>query len=492
MKSRLVHPATLVLFVIALGFGLRLFHLDAQSFWYDEAFSAGVARGTWAQILGNDFRSVHPTLYYVILRCWLAIGNSDFTIRLLSTLLGVAGIAAMYSLGKALFDDAVGLAAAAITAIAPYKIYYSQEARMYTLVFLLSSVLVLVYVRTVHTDSRRWWVAYTAAASLALSVHYFVGLLILGLHLHWLIHPTSQRKSWRRLAISDALIILVLLPQLVIFSGQAQRVTGDYWISKPTLGRLFSAPYALTLIQFPSEMLVPLAFAALLLLFIITHLQVARELARRGWDSAGLGLLLWTFWCPLLLAFLISQWVPVYVERSLMVVVPALYLLLSWGAVRTRERYVNLGLLLLVAAFAMNALHNWYFDPHFGKPPFRTAAHFLQETAATGEPILHTSDAGFLIFSHYAPDCGSYLLEGDPAPAVPVETYRLFGGEIIAKEELSAPRFWLVVALDNSVDFQRGLVDWFDARYTLRESHTLDGIYLRHYDGRQDLQGIFP
>jgi hypothetical protein len=76
-------------------------------------------------------------------------------------------------------------------------------------------------------------------------------------------------------------------------------------------------------------------------------------------------------------------------------------------------------------------------------------------------------------------------LEGDPAPAVPVETYELFGGEIIAKEEVYAAQFWLVVALDNSIDFQRGLVDWFDAHHTLRESYTLDGIHLRHYDGRQ-------
>lgn len=43
MKSRLADPGTLVLVVIALAFGVRLFHLDAQSFWYDEALSAGGA-----------------------------------------------------------------------------------------------------------------------------------------------------------------------------------------------------------------------------------------------------------------------------------------------------------------------------------------------------------------------------------------------------------------------------------------------------------------
>jgi len=168
MREHLMRPTTLVMVVIALGFGLRLFHLDAQSFWYDEAMSAGIARGTITQILGNDFYSPHPPLYFLTLHYWIAIGQSDFAIRLLSAILGVAGVAGMYSLGKALCDDTVGLASATIAAIAPYMIFYSQEARMYALVFLLSTMLLLSYVRMLYTDSRRWWVAYTLLATLSL------------------------------------------------------------------------------------------------------------------------------------------------------------------------------------------------------------------------------------------------------------------------------------------------------------------------------------
>ncbi len=57
MKSRFTHPATLVLVIIALGFGLQLFHLNAQSFWYDEAYSAQVARAddqTRHETCGSD------------------------------------------------------------------------------------------------------------------------------------------------------------------------------------------------------------------------------------------------------------------------------------------------------------------------------------------------------------------------------------------------------------------------------------------------------
>ncbi len=485
MKASLIRPATLVLAVILLGLGLRLFHLDDQSFWYDEAMSAGISRGTVTQILRNDFYSPHPPLYFLALHSWLAVDQSDFAIRLLSAMLGVAGIAGMFALGKALCDDTVGLVAATITAIAPYHVFYSQEARMYALLFLMSTLLLVSYARMLQTDSRRWWAAYTALAALSLNTHLFSGLLLLSLHLHFFVHGSPGRKPWRRLVISDGVVLLAFVPRFSILVAQARRVTGDFWIPRPGLAQLFSAPHAFILSQHISERLVSLAFALVLFLVIVTHLQIARAIAKREAHRAVLVLAIYAFWSPLLLAFLISQWRSVYLERTLIVAVPALYFLLGWGMTRTRERYVNVALALLVTLFAVNGLYNWYFNADFAKPPFRTAAQFVQDRVKPGEPVVHTSDAGFLIFAHYAQDCSGYLLEGDPDPGIPVDAYRLFGAEIIAKEDLPASPFWLVVALDNSIEFQMELADWFEERYQRVESYDFGGIDLRHYDEAQ-------
>jgi mannosyltransferase len=482
MSSLLSRTTVLALVIVALGFGLRLYRLDGQSFWYDEAMSAGIARGTITQILRNDFYSPHPPLYFLALHFWLSIDQSDLTIRLLSAMLGAAGIAGMYLLGKTLYDGTVGVVAATIVAMVPYQVFYSQEARMYALLFLLSTLLLSSYARMLDSGSPRWWAAYTALGALSLYTHLFSGLLLLSLHLHFVIFRTPRRKPWRRFATSDALIILAFIPRLRVTMIQAGRVAGNFWISRPSLAQLLSAPHAFTLSQYVSERLVPLAFAVVLFLFILTHLQVARDLAARGPETAALTLTLIAFWSPLLLTFVLSQWHPVYLERTLIVAVPGLYLTLSWGTARPKEHVINLILASMVAMFAVNGLWNWYMNRDFAKPDLRGAAQLLQEKVEPGEPILHTSDGAFLVFSHYAPDCRRYLLEGDPAPAVPVETYELFGGEIIAKEEANASQFWLVVALDNSIDFQRSLVVWFDAHHALRENYAVDGIYLRHYD----------
>jgi mannosyltransferase len=482
--KRLTRPTMVALAIVALGFGLRLYRLDAQSFWYDEAYSASVAGGAPAQIMFNRFHDVHPPLYHLVLHLWQMIDHSDFTLRLLSAMLGTAGIAALYALGKATFDQKVGLTAAAITCLAPYTVFYGQEARMYSLLLLLSSMLLLSYKRMLDTGSTRWWLAYTACVALSLYVQYISALLLLGLHLHFFVSQRRDRRRLVLLAAGDALALLTVAPQLAIFVAATEGVSQYQWPApqRPGIASLLSAPYALTLSQFTSDRLVTLSYAVVLLLFIITHLQLARQVVQRGDQSGQLMLLLWAFWTPLLAAFVMSQWRSIYRERALIVAVPALYLLLSWGVTRTKERYLNLVVLLLLGVFAVGGLHNWYFDPTFSKPPFRAAAQSLFDEVDSDRPILHSSDAAFLLFMRYAPQYEHYLVAGDPTPHMPIETYRLFGGEVVDRGEVTASELCLVVALEHSVEFQREVADWFDQHFHLVDARNFDGVILRHYE----------
>jgi uncharacterized membrane protein len=485
MKKCLVCHTALPLVIVALGFGLRLYHLDAQSFWYDEAYSASVAQGTPLQIISNRFSDVHPPLYYLTLHFWQYVDTGDFAVRLMSAMLGTAGIAAVYALGRTLFGQKVGLAAAAVTCLAPYTVFYGQEARMYSLVLLLSALLLLTYHRMLQTRSRRWWLAYAACGALSMYVQYVSALLLLGLHVHLLVTRRRDRDAWAVMVGTDAIILLAFAPQFATILGQARLVVGHQWTAPatPSFAQLLSAPYALTLSQFTSQRLIPLAFAVVLVLFIVSHLQVARQMVQ-GRDPGGqLSLMLCALWTPLLLAFALSRWQSIYRERALIVAVPALYLLLSWGVVKARERYFNLSCLLVLGVVALGGLHNWYFDPAFGKPSFRTVGEVLEAQACGTAPVVHTSDGALLILMRYAPHCEHFLLEGDPTPQLPLETYQALGARVTNREELPAGTFWLVVALDNSIEFQQEMADWIDERYPLAEEYEVEGIYLRRYEG---------
>jgi mannosyltransferase len=481
MKEKLLRPTALILAIVALGFGLRLFHLDSQSFWYDEAYSAEVSEKAPSRIFAGDFGDNHPPFHSLALHYWRYIGDSDFMLRLFSTVAGTLGIAAIYALGRCLVDHRVGLLAAGLTAILPYQVFYSQEVRLYSTLFLATTLLLIAYRQAVTRNSNRWWLAYTLCFIWGMYVQYWIAFTVIALHLHLLLNPRT-RRFWTKLMLADAFAVLAFSPWLAVFATRAHAIAaGGFWPEKPGLARLLSAPLGFTLSTFAGERVVPFAFATILFLLIVTHLQAVRQLARRRWDADSVILLLSAYWCPVLVTFIISQWRPVYLERSLIVATPALYVFLAWGAAKTRERWANLVLLLLVVLLAVNGLANWYFDPDFGKPPFRAVAEFLEEEACDLGPIVHTSDGGYMILVHYVPQCQHLLVKGDPAPQLPPETYELFGGQAIDKEMLAAQDFWLVVALDNSLDFQRAVADWYSQRYLLTRECAFDGIAVRGY-----------
>ncbi len=129
-----------LLLILVMAVSLRLTRLGFQSEWTDEAISAMIASGTTEQILTNQFHSLHPPGYYLMLHFWRSLfGDSDFALRLPSAFMGIGGVVTMYFLGKLLFRVKTGLWAAAITALMPFYLFYSQEMRMYSQLFLFSS-----------------------------------------------------------------------------------------------------------------------------------------------------------------------------------------------------------------------------------------------------------------------------------------------------------------------------------------------------------------
>lgn len=75
----------------------------------------------------------HLPFYFLLVRIWSTIGESEFVLRYFSTILSVLSIALIFSVGRLLAGPRVGFVAALLLSISPFHIWYSQEARMYTL-----------------------------------------------------------------------------------------------------------------------------------------------------------------------------------------------------------------------------------------------------------------------------------------------------------------------------------------------------------------------
>ncbi|MDH3676394.1 MAG: glycosyltransferase family 39 protein, partial [Anaerolineae bacterium] len=162
LTSRPYYQFWLLLLIILIGTALRFLYLGQQSIWYDEAVSLAIAdRLSIWDILANRGESSHPPLYYLLLHVWTRwVPINDFSARFLSALAGTLTIPVIYLVGCRLVDRRLGLWSALLIAVFPFHIYYAQEARMYTLLALLTTLSLLFFLEAIKHNRWRAWAAY--------------------------------------------------------------------------------------------------------------------------------------------------------------------------------------------------------------------------------------------------------------------------------------------------------------------------------------------
>ena len=151
------HGMFLVLFlIILLGFSLRFYNLAKESLWFDEIYGGILPAKQSITYLLNPDISLPVSTYHIILHYWMQIfGQSEFSVRFPALIFGVLSIFVIYKLGKVIFNQEIGLLSALILAISPFQIHYSQEARPYSLLMLLSLVSVYYFVKFIKSSDEK-------------------------------------------------------------------------------------------------------------------------------------------------------------------------------------------------------------------------------------------------------------------------------------------------------------------------------------------------
>ena len=154
--------------ILILGAGLRIYGLNRQSLYVDEAYSILTSEKGFRGIVFDlkDY-SVHPPLHYFMLYGWMKLfGAGELSTRVFSCIFGILIIPAIYYIGSSLFGRRVGLISAFIASLSQFHVRYSQEVRMYSLLALLGLLSMYFLYRAVTTDTKVSWGLYTLSTLL--------------------------------------------------------------------------------------------------------------------------------------------------------------------------------------------------------------------------------------------------------------------------------------------------------------------------------------
>jgi len=395
---------------------LRFATLGVQAYHHDEIVTASrvLRDGFWHAMEAVGFSESAPPLYYALAWAWTQLtGTGEVGLRSVSALAGVATVPVAYLLGAELRDRRAGIVAAALVAVNPMLLWYSQEARSYALLALLTALAALYFVRALNaprdvpslehpyrrlsdgtSGGRRDLVLWGVFSALALATHYFA-IFPIALEAGWLL--------WRRRRDAVAGLWIVVLAGLALAPLAIHQMSLGHaeWIGDRSLGhRVWEAGVTFVVgetgdvISRP-ETVLP---AVLPLLAVLAGLLLLALRTDRGERRAGrlmLALAAVTVVGPLALA-LVAPGKDYVLARNLLPALVPLLVAVAIGVTARRARRIGMVVASVLFAYSLGFCIWVSLSPAWQRPDWDSVAARLGEPTAPRAIVLWTLGAASL------------------------------------------------------------------------------------------------
>ncbi len=364
---------------------LRFWRIGHQGFWFDEGNTALLVHFSPGKMIGLIPQSEStPPLYYCVAWVWARIfGYTEAPLRSLSAVAGVLTVPVAFAIARRLFTDRVAVVAAALVACNPLLIWYSQEARSYELLVLLTSVSLLAFVYAREDPTPRALAAWVIAAVLALATHYYALLAVVPQALWLLVEHRYRRAALVAVALV-AVCGLGLAPLALSQNG-----TGHAnWIAPIALRWRLNqiVPLFTVGFQLPAQSILEPVGCAL------AGFGLVLVVVRGDWDErpAALGMAAFALGGLGLNLLLIAVGIDDLIVRNILALWLPAALTVAAGLGARRAGFVGLLAALALCGIGVTAAIGVSVDRNFQRPDWRGVARLLgaRPAAGVGERVI--------------------------------------------------------------------------------------------------------
>jgi mannosyltransferase len=417
-----------VVCVLALvSFTLGVWRNDAKSMWWDESLSLKRAQSGFVTILTNKLdssagisTSQHPPFYFVLLRSLtLLIGESDTALRFPSALFTSLLVPLIFVFGCRLRSRRTGVLAAILTTFSPFLLWYSQEARMYTLVTFLGLLSTYLLWRAIET--RAWYLgmAFSLVTCLGLVTQYLFVLLIpaqilFAIIISPLYEPSAEPRRWQRLVSRVALVIpfavLAILATVIIqlIPGlSSNRTFVPLWMIARDILNSFSLGLSVNYFKiWPIDLVFLTLFIFGIYSIGIVSLSFNLNLKKiRIFKKSVIVYLLAYIFIPILSIWVFSYFTPLYMgSRYLIMSLPAFILTIALALdtlAGWRPMIAWIVLISLVGSMGYSIVRYYTADEYANKEDYRAAAQNIASHESSGDIIFVKWAEVVPAFRHY-------------------------------------------------------------------------------------------
>jgi uncharacterized membrane protein len=460
--------------------------------WVDEAYSLDTTSRDLGYALQQSMGfEVQPPLYFLALTLWRQLNDSIFMARLFSIGCMVATLYAIVQIAHQFLREIKPIWVLAIIALSPYSVWAAIEIRAYSLVMLLSVLLIWFFwdgYASEQPNRRSQW-AYCLSAIVGCYTMYLLGFFLIANGAVLLF-----QRRWRMLsnyALQATCVGLTCVPLLNVILNRGSEVK-----AKPTLetlkassleifGRLLKRilPDAL-LPSDEAKILVAVAVAIGLGLWVLRYFKRLNDRGQALWIITSiLGLIF--------VAILLGSGGQLMSPRHLTILFIPLMLagFSTFATLKPALRKKALvGVTIGLIALNTTALYHTY-RPLAKVGDYIRVANYINTQEKPGEPILvFNAEAALPLAHHYK----------GPNPLVPLpkaEEFKVFNirdfvfqdaqqvDRVMQQGNLNPDRVWLVKAHSCAyagVDYNcKGLEDFVEQRYQVESFKEFQGATVR-------------
>lgn len=495
-------------YIIAIGFlailiSTTAYYLSLQSIRLDESQTIWVTTKpllTMWRVIAQD---VHVPLYFTLMHFWLQFfGNDVFVARLPSFIFYLLTLVTLFQLVKTSSNRTIALITLALFSLSPFIMWYSFEARMYTMFTFAASLNHYFFLKLFRSNGQLGKAGFFLSAVFGIYTHYFFCFLLITQALYvfykalsapvidqssnkliqLIKQPTNLIKSYYSLWV---LAFVMLLPWVIYVYMQGSASNSKPLIPPPNSFNIFQT-FAYFLFGFQSQLTqgIIVAFWPLLIILLFFVFTI-----RSRHTTKQLDYFIWVSFLPIILVFVVSLYRPIFLARYLIFTIPTLFFLIAL-VLQSYSRKASLILTSVVFLVVFSFLI--YQNVSTATPvkeDYRSVATYLNTQATPSDIILMS--APFTVYPVEYLYRGSTRIETIPEwdrfnqGGIPPFEQDKFAQQISDYQKLYR-RMLVVLSYDQG--YEQSIRDYLENNFQRMDYHQFSpGLEVRVYQLRYDI-----
>ncbi len=342
---------------VAINILFKSLFLISQPICIDEPFTIYHSQFDFLNLIHFLKNYNNPPLFEVILHFWIKLfGLSAVSVRFLPMLFSSLTVFFVYRIGIKFFNNRIAILSSALFTLSTINIYFAHDCRVYSLFVLLTTISFYLFFTLLKSKEQFSWlsVLLLSLVNLLLIYGHYFGFFVFGLEFLIIILFYLRDKAVLIRHFTGSFFILVCyIPQLLVLLGRTKTsISNGTWVKPPEgIESLYNMLWT-----FCNE---PVPAVICISLLLITAIFYVLKKEKQIFNPYSKYIILW-FIIPFFFMFIISYKVPMFLDRYLLFVSPAFYILLALSLsylIKSNKTFI-IGAIILLSLFIFSATLN--------------------------------------------------------------------------------------------------------------------------------------